>query len=156
MGADMILTATQGKKEIQVNMSAALRMYQQGMDVLSEKELEIVRLGNAVDEEIKDAFLFEKRRVQWKINAMEQSPNLYNYLLTKHGLYPTFSKKIKSIRVHEVLYPLEQADLDQELQSLKETVEKGQLQIEGYRKAVESLFEEDEKISNQFDLIRGV
>lgn len=35
IGTDMVLTASQGKKEIRVNMSAALRMYQQGASIKS-------------------------------------------------------------------------------------------------------------------------
>ncbi|WP_405100049.1 DUF6792 domain-containing protein [Oceanobacillus sp. FSL H7-0719] len=156
IGPDMILTATSGKKEIRVNMSAALQMYQQGSSVLQEKETEIVQFSKTIEMEIMDAYKDERRKVIQKINDMEGSPRLYHHLLAKHGLFPTFTKKITSIRVHEVLYPLEQADLHQEIHTLRESVEKARLQIEGYRKAIESLFDEDERISKQFDLMRGV
>ncbi|MEJ8764290.1 DUF6792 domain-containing protein [Oceanobacillus sp. HCA-5259] len=156
IGPDMIFTATSGKKEIKVNMSAALQMYQQGARVLQEKEAEIAQFSKAIEMEIMDAYKDERRKVIHKINDMEGSPRLYHHLLAKHGLYPTFTKKVTGIRVHEVLYPLEQADLNQEIHILRESVEKARLQIEGYRKAIESLFEEDERISKQFDLMRGV
>ncbi|WP_249870809.1 DUF6792 domain-containing protein [Oceanobacillus saliphilus] len=156
IGTDMVLTASKGKKEIKVNMSAALRMYQKGTGVLQEKEFEIEKFSKAIEMEIMDAYKDERRKVIQKINDMEGNPRLYHNLLAKHGLYPTFTKRITSIRVHEVLYPLEQADLDQELHRLRETVEKARLQIENYRNAIESLFEEDERIGKQFDLIRGL
>lgn len=156
IGPDMVLTASSGKKEIRVNMSAALHMYQQGSRVLQEKESEIEQFSKTIEMEIMDAYKNERRKVIQKINDMEGSPRLYHHLLAKHGLYPTFTKKITSIRVHEILYPLEQADLDQEIHILRESVEKAHLQIEGYRKAIESLFDEDERISKQFDLIRGM
>lgn len=139
-----------------MNMSAALQMYQQGSSVLQEKETEIVQFSKTIEMEIMDAYKDERRKVIQKINDMEGSPRLYHHLLAKHGLFPTFTKKITSIRVHEVLYPLEQADLHQEIHTLRESVEKARLQIEGYRKAIESLFDEDERISKQFDLMRGV
>ncbi len=156
IGPDMVLTATSGKKEIRVNMSAALQMYQQGSRVLQEKESEIAQFSKVIEMEIIDAYKNERRKVIQKINDMEGNPRLYHHLLAQHGLYQTFTKKITSIRVHEVLYPLEQADLNQEIHILRESVEKARLQIEGYRKAIESLFEEEERISKQFDLMRGV
>ncbi|RDW15837.1 hypothetical protein CWR48_19120 [Oceanobacillus arenosus] len=156
IGTDMVLTARKGKKEIRVNMSAALQMYNQGSAILQEKEFEIEQFSKAIEREMIEAYKNERKKVIQKINDMEASPRLYNNLLSTHGLFPTFTKRITSIRAHEVLYPLEQADLDQELQRLRETAEKARLQIEGYRKAIESLFEEDERIAKQFDLIRGI
>lgn len=155
IGTDMVLTAGKGKKEIRVNMSAALRMYQQGSTVLQEKELEIERLEEALERELKAAYQEERNKVMQKINDMEGNPGLYQFLLFKHGLFPTFTKKITKIHVHEVIFPLEQADLGQEIHALRESVEKARLQIEGYRNAIESLFEEDERISMQFDLMKG-
>lgn len=156
IGTDMVLTASQGKKEIRVNMSAALRMYQQGASILQEKESHIDRLEQAVEEELFVAYQDEQKKVMQRINDMEGNPSLYQFLLIKHGLFPTFLKKITRIQVHEVILPLEQADLGQEIHTLRESVEKARLQIEGYRNAIESLFDEDERISKQFDLIRGV
>jgi hypothetical protein len=156
MGTDMILTATRGKKEIRVNMSAALEMYQKGLGKLAEKETAITRLANAVDREIEQAYNEEKRKVIAKINEMEASPGSYQFRLMLHlGTLSTFNR-IESIRVYEELYPLEQADLDHELNSFKHALEREQKHIENYRHAVEALFDEDEKISQQFDLIRGV
>lgn len=156
LGPDMVLTASIGNKEIRVNLSAALQLYQQGTGILEEKEAEIARFSKAIEMEIIAGYKDERRKVLQKINEMEGSPQSYHYLLAKHGQYPTFTKKVTSIRVHEVFYPLEQADLGQEIHILRESVEEARLQIEGYRKAIESLFEEDERISKQFDLIRGV
>lgn len=156
IGTDLVLTASKGKKEIRVNMSAALRMYQQGASILQEKESHIDRLEQAVEKELFVAYQDERKKVMQRINDMEGNPSLYQFLLSKHGLFPTFQKKITRIQVHEVFLPLEQADLGQEIHTLRESVEKARLQIEGYRNAIESLFDEDERISKQFDLIRGV
>jgi len=158
VGNDLILTATQGKKEIRVNMSTALEFYQKGLGKLAEKETAITRLADAVDREIQQGYNEEKRKVFAKINDMEASPNTYQFRLMIHlGWHSVFNPhRIESIRVHEEIYPLEQADLDHELNSFKQAVEREQNHIENYRHAIESLFDEDEKISNQFDLIRGV
>ncbi|GAB3804261.1 DUF6792 domain-containing protein [Virgibacillus kimchii] len=158
MGTDMILTATQGKKEIRVNMSAALELYQKGLGKLAEKETAITRLANAVDREIQQAYNEEKRKVIAKINEMEASPLMYQFRLMLHlGTYSVLNPhRIESIRVHEEIYPLEQADLDHEFNSFRHALEREQKHIENYRQAVELLFDEDEKVSRQFDLIRGV
>jgi len=156
IGTDMILTATSGATEIRVNMSAALEMYQKGLVVLEEKETEIVGLDKAVEQEMHEAYQEERRKVIQKINDMEASPTSYGHLLSNHGIFLQLFNKVKKIQVNEVILPLEQAGLDTEIDTLHKTVEKGKLQIEGYRNAVESLFEEDERISKRFDLIRSV
>lgn len=160
MGTDLILTATQtqGSKEIRVNMSAALELYQKGMSKLDEKEMAISRLADAVEMEIHDTYKAEKRQVIHKINDMEASPSTYQDRLISHLYFHTVFplQKIESIDVREEIYPLQQADLDHELNSLKRSVESAQTHIENCRQAVESLFDEDEKISKQFDLVRGV
>lgn len=156
IGTDMILTTTQGKKEVRVNMSAALEMYQKGLGKLAEKETAITRLANAVDREIEQTYNEKKRKVIAKINEMEASPQTYQFRLMLHlGAFSSLNR-IESIQVYEEIYPLEQADLDHELNSFKHALEREQKHIENYRHAVESLFDEDEKISRQFDLIRGV
>lgn len=76
-------------------MSAALQMYQQGSSVLQEKETEIVQFSKTIEMEIMDAYKDERRKVIQKINDMEGSPRLYHHLLAKHGLFPTFTKKLQ-------------------------------------------------------------
>ncbi|WP_175074180.1 DUF6792 domain-containing protein [Terribacillus sp. AE2B 122] len=157
IGADMIYTSTSTKGEpIKVNISAALRMYQKSIPILEAKSTKISNFEKAIKHELDESYKDEKRKVQDEINQMESSPSSYRFLLSKHGYYPTFNKEIKSIRVHEIFYPLENKDFEEQLEELKKSVESGKLYIEKYRKAIEDLFEEEENVSQLFDLSRRI
>ncbi|MCM3226135.1 DUF6792 domain-containing protein [Terribacillus saccharophilus] len=157
IGADMIYTSTSTKGEpIKVNISAALRMYQKSIPILEAKSTKISNFEKAIKDELDESYKDEKRKVQDEIDQMESSPSSYRFLLSKHGYYPTFNKEIKSIRVHEIFYPLEDNDFDEQLEELKESVESGKLYIEKYRQAIEDLFEEEENVSQLFDLSRRI
>ncbi|WP_102706600.1 DUF6792 domain-containing protein [Terribacillus saccharophilus] len=157
IGADMIYTSTSTKGEpIKVNISAALRMYQKSIPILEAKSTKISNFEKAIKDELDESYKDEKRKVQDEIDQMESSPSSYRFLLSKHGYYPTFNKEIKSIRVHEIFYPLEDNDFDEQLEELKKSVESGKLYIEKYRQAIEDLFEEEENVSQLFDLSRRI
>ncbi|WP_077305758.1 DUF6792 domain-containing protein [Terribacillus halophilus] len=152
-GTDMVYTATNGDP-IKVNISAALRMYRETLPILEEKETKIRNFEQAVKEELDDSYKDEKRKVQDEIDRMESSPSSYRDLLAKHGHLPTFNKEMKSIKVHEVFYLLENRDFDEEIHALKKSVESGKLYIEKYRKAIEGLFDEEDNVSRLFDFSR--
>ncbi|MFJ6413698.1 DUF6792 domain-containing protein [Terribacillus saccharophilus] len=157
IGADMIYTSTSTKGEpIKVNISAALRMYQKSIPILEAKSTKISNFEKAIKHELDESYKDEKKKVQDEINQMESSPSSYRFLLSKHGYYPTFNKEIKSIRVHEIFYPLENKDFEEQLEELKKSVESGKLYIEKYRNAIEDLFEEEENVSQLFDLSRRI
>ncbi|PAD21165.1 DUF6792 domain-containing protein [Terribacillus saccharophilus] len=155
IGADMIYTSTKGEP-IKVNISAALQMYQKAIPILEAKSTKISNFEKAIKHELDESYKGEKRKVQDEINQMESSPSSYRFLLSKHGFYPTFNKEIKSIRVHEIFYPLEDNDFAEQLEELKKSVESGKLYIEKYRQAIEDLFEEEENVSQLFDLSRRI
>ncbi|PAD35717.1 DUF6792 domain-containing protein [Terribacillus saccharophilus] len=152
-GTDMVYTATNGDP-IKVNISAALRMYRETLPILEEKETKIRNFEKAVKEELDDSYKDEKRKVQDEIDRMESSPGSYRDLLAKHGHLPAFNKEMKTIKVHEVFYPLENNDFDEEIHELKKSVESGKLYIEKYRKAIEDLFDEEDNVSRLFDFSR--
>src|SRR5690625_1232476 len=60
-GGDMFLAASGGSDEIQVNMSAALRLYDKGKELLEDKKEEIKNLQSAVAREIESCYKQEKR-----------------------------------------------------------------------------------------------
>lgn len=155
LGTDMIYTSTKGEP-IKVNISAALRMYQKSIPILEAKSTKISNFEKAIKDELDESYKDEKRKVQDEINQMESSPSSYRFLLSKHGFYPTFNKEIKSIRVHEIFYPLEDNDFGEQLEELKKSVESGKIYIEKYRQAIEDLFEEEENVSQLFDLSRRI
>ncbi|BAC13247.1 hypothetical conserved protein [Oceanobacillus iheyensis HTE831] len=152
LGRDMVLTSSKGEN-IQINISAALRMYQQCFPLLGEKSTMINNLENAVIDEIQTAFNEEKQKVMSKINEMEASPGLYRDLLRKHIYFPRLNKTVRQINVHEAFLPLEQADLDEEISYMRQSVEKGKKHIETYRTSIEDLFEAEDHVSDMFKLI---
>lgn len=155
LGTDMVYTATKGDGDpIKVNISAALRMYRETLPILEEKETKIRNFEQSIKEELDDSYKDEKRKVQDEIDRMESSPGSYRDLLAKHGHLPAFNKEMKSIKVHEVFYPLENNDFDEEIHELKKSVESGKLYIEKYRKAIEDLFDEEDNVSKLFDFSR--
>ncbi|WP_366249001.1 DUF6792 domain-containing protein [Terribacillus aidingensis] len=157
LGTDMVYTATKGEGEpIKVNISAALRMYQQSIPILEAKAAKISELEQAIHDELDTSYKDEERKVRDEIDQMEGSPGTYKFLLSKHGYYPTFMKEMKKISVHEIFPPLENNDFEEQLAELTKTVETGYIYIENYRKSIEDLFEEEEQLSQLFDLSRRI
>ncbi|MCG1028574.1 hypothetical protein J5S49_09740 [Virgibacillus halodenitrificans] len=152
IGTDMVYTTDSGGKEIRVNISASLRMYTDGKSLLEEKKDEIGKLDLAWNTEILQCFEDEKRKVVHKISEIEGSPGSYRSLLRKHVYFSRLDKTVRGIQVHDVFYPLTNADLDTEITSLRESVEEGFTYIENYRKAIEALFDKDDHIATLFDL----
>lgn len=155
LGTDMVFSTKHGKKEIKVNISAALRMYQDGKAVLEEKSSEIDHFQTAIHREISQCYENNKSQVMRKIDDIEANPDLYSYLLRKHIYFSRLNKKVKRIRVYEVFFPLETANLNEEIHVLRKSVEKGYTYVENYRKAIEDLFAEEKEIANLFDLVGG-
>ncbi|GGB32110.1 hypothetical protein F3157_21740 [Virgibacillus dakarensis] len=155
LGTDMILT-TSGKEKIQVNISAALRMYDEGKGVLEDKLSEIKRLQVAIEREIVQCYKEKRTAVMNKIFDMESNPRTYTYLLRKHVYFSRLDKSIIGINVHEAFFPIDHAAIDDRINSLNESVEKGYTHLENYRTAIEDLFEEEEKIANLFDVVGGL
>lgn len=156
LGTDMILTGSGGGKDIKVNISASLRMYQEGKSVLEDKLSEITLLKNAIESELFDCFKDEKTKVVNKINDLEQNPGMHRSLLRKHVYFSRLDKTVRKINVYEMFYPLENAGMETELTSLNESVERGLNYLEKYRKAIEAFFDKEDHIATLFDLAEGM
>ncbi|GGK06825.1 hypothetical protein GCM10007063_31710 [Lentibacillus kapialis] len=152
LGTDMVLTATKGKEEIQVNISATLRMYEEGRGLLEDKATEIKRLEAAIDREIMQCYKAEQKKVMTKIYEIESSPDTYTHLLRKHVYFARLDKSITGINVHEEFFPFNQSNIDDKISLLNESVEKGHTYLENYRSAIENLFDEEENIAALFDV----
>src|SRR5699024_8359477 len=137
---DMILT---GSGDIKVNMSAAMRMYEEGQSLLEDKEEEIKKLEAAVEREIKDYYQRKKREVQRKIEDIEAEPKAYSLRLTKHIAILGMNNEIKHILVNEQFESLKHADMKAYIDNLNESVETVNDYIESYRKSVEDLLDEE-------------
>jgi hypothetical protein len=154
VGKDLVFTSDAGGGDpIKVNMSAAMRLYTQGVSSLEVKQTLITELETLVRDEIEFAYKDEKWKVMREINNVESSPRSYAFELGQHR-FPSY--KVSSVNVHHEIYPLEQADLDEEIADMKLSVDTGFSYIENYRKAIEELFKEDEEVSTLFDLSRRI
>lgn len=154
-GTDLIFTTTgAGGEPIEVNMSAALRLYREGALIFEDKMSAIAKLEKAVHEEIQLAFKEERKKVLDEIYNIESNPKGYAYSRGWMHRYPLY--EVESLKVMENVYPLERANLDEQIYEMKSSVDSGYKLIEDYRKAVEDLFAEEERLSQMFDLVRGI
>src|SRR5699024_10420232 len=80
-GGDMFLATSGGADEIQVNMSAALRLYDKGKELLEDKKEEIRKLQSAVAREIERCYKQEKRKVMKKIDDFDTIPTTESFLI---------------------------------------------------------------------------
>src|SRR5699024_10578404 len=150
---DMILTVS---GDVKVNMSAAMRMYEEGQSLLEDKEEEIKKLEAAVEREIKDYYERKKRELQREIDDIEAEPNAYSFLLTKHLPILGMNKEIKYIHVNEEFESLKHADMEDYIDKLNNSVETGNDYIKSYRKSVEDLFDEEENVAAMIDFAEEV
>ncbi|MGG1593238.1 DUF6792 domain-containing protein [Terribacillus saccharophilus] len=154
-GKDLIYTTTSASGEpIEVNMSAALRLYREGALIFEDKMSAIAKLEKTVHEEIQLAFKEERNKVLDEIYHIESNPKGYAYSRGWMHRYPLY--EVESLKVMDNVFPLEKADLNEQIYEMKSSVDSAYKLIEDYRKAVEDLFAEEEKLSQMFDLVRGI
>src|SRR5699024_12789467 len=110
-GGDMFLASSGGSDEIQVNISAALRLYDKGKELLEDKKGEIKNLQSAVAREIESWYKQEKRKVMKQIEDIETNPTTYAFVL--HKPLPTFglSKQVHHMIGSSELQPLQSANM---------------------------------------------
>ncbi|KGX89852.1 hypothetical protein N781_09035 [Pontibacillus halophilus JSM 076056 = DSM 19796] len=153
-GTDMVMSTIVGGKSIQINLTAAMRMYEDGRNKLQEKSELINRLELSAQRLVHDDYHNEKLRVLREIADLEQNPSYHAYLLGRHASgYYGGNKRLQSIEVHEDLPRLHQIDLSDAFLKLHKSVQEGYDALEKYRKSVEQLFSEEEKVSKLFDLV---
>lgn len=153
LGTDMVLTATKGKEKIQVNISAAMRMYEEGKSILDDKTTEIKRLQTAIDREIIQCYKEERKKVMNKIDDMEANPSMCLTILRKHVFFFRLDKSVTNVNVHEEFYPFNHNNMDDKISLLDKSVEKGHTYLDNYRSAIEDLFDEEENIAAIFDAV---
>ena len=154
MDGDLIMIAGGGAEFIKVNISAAVRVYQQGHLLLEEKAEEVDRLILALDNELVDGFTWEKMKVMLRIQEIESNPSSYA-AYANACLAPGYSARIVRADVHEDLPPLRDVDFDYVNSLFRKEITKSQKFLLESRTAIENLFKEDEFISALFDYIPG-
>lgn len=149
LNGDMLLKS--GK--VIINMSAALRMYEKGQNILDDKKDEIKKLDSSVEREISNSYQEEKRKIKRVIHNIEENPKAYSYLLYKDPFILNLNQEIISIEVLEEFETLKEENIDNYIKQLNDSVEKARKYVNNYRNAIEELFNEEEKISNMFNLV---
>lgn len=149
LNGDMLLKS--GK--VIINMSAALRMYEKGQNILDDKKDEIKKLDSSVEREISNSYQEEKRKIKRVIHNIEENPKAYSYLLYKDLFILNLNQEIISIEVLEEFETLKEENIDNYIKQLNDSVKKARKYVNNYRNAIEELFNEEEKISNMFNLV---
>ncbi|WP_069838650.1 DUF6792 domain-containing protein [Bacillus sp. F56] len=153
-GSDIYFTGKSGSGEtIQVNLSSAVRIYQNGMKIVEDMEDAISQYQKVYSQEIDEDFIDKKQAITTAIHHMEENPSHYAFDLQFRlaaGFSHTFDK-LEKISVHESFHTGALPANDGIVAELKkQTTEKRDF-IKNIRESIEKLFEKEEMISQLFD-----
>ncbi|MEE5179105.1 hypothetical protein JDW21_08905 [Bacillus subtilis] len=153
-GSDIYFTGKSGSGEtIQVNLSSAVRIYQNGMKIVEDMEDAISKYQKVYSQEIDEDFIDKKQAIITAIHHMEENPSNYAFDLQFRlaaGFSHTFDK-LEKISVHESFHTGALPANDGIVAELKkQTTEKRDF-IKNIRESIEKLFEKEEMISQLFD-----
>lgn len=155
LGSDMILFKGSGADKIKVNISAAVRMYQQGNVSLEVKNRHVEALLSALDVELVEGFALERAKVVRRINEIESNPSSYadhmNVCVAPSG----DKAEIVGANVHEYLPPLRDIQFDGIQSVLQTEITNAKTFLTTSRTAIENLFEKDEFVAALFDYVPG-
>ncbi|MCY7751835.1 hypothetical protein MOF05_14325 [Bacillus haynesii] len=142
-----------GGKEIKVNLSSAVRIYQAGMAAISKIEDEIDRYQRVFHHEIHDHFATKKTELTKAIHDMEANPSRYQFDLQfklASGIVGS-SGKLNKIVVHDSYHTAPIPQCDGVVSELKKQTSDKKKFVKDIRSSIEKLFDEDEQISALFD-----
>ncbi|MGM0949895.1 MAG: DUF6792 domain-containing protein [Bacillota bacterium] len=153
-GSDIYFTGKSGSGEtIKVNISSAVRIYQNGMRIVEDMEDAISKYQKVYSQEINEDFIDKKQAIITAIHHMEENPSHYAFDLQFRlaaGFSHTFDK-LEKISVHESFHTGALPANDGVVAELKkQTAEKRDF-IKNIRESIEKLFEKEEMISQLFD-----
>ncbi|MFV9831093.1 DUF6792 domain-containing protein [Bacillus stercoris] len=153
-GSDIYFTGKSGSGEtIQVNLSSAVRIYQNGMKIVEDMEDAISQYQKVYSQEIEEDFIDKKQAITTAIHHMEENPSHYAFDLQFRlaaGFSHTFDK-LEKISVHESFHTGALPANDGIVAELKkQTTEKRDF-IKNIRESIEKMFEKEEMISQLFD-----
>lgn len=153
IGGDMILMSGKNQ-EIKINISAAVRMYQEGQASLAEKSTLITKYSNAFQQEVTDDSAQQKQKVMTEITDIEGNPSAHMDLLMRH-IFSIYPIRVESAQVHDHLQPLTGLDISHIIDELNKTVTESNQFLESTRSGIEKLFVKDHDVSMLFDLYAG-
>ncbi|MPQ26425.1 DUF6792 domain-containing protein [Bacillus paralicheniformis] len=140
-------------KEIKVNLSSAVRIYQAGMAAISKIEAEIERYQRVFHHEIHDHFATKKSELTKAIYDMEANPSRYQFDI-QFKLASGFAGsngKLNKIVVHDSYHTAPLPQCDGVVSELKKQTSSKKKFVKNIRTSIEKLFDEDEQISALFD-----
>lgn len=140
-------------KEIKVNLSSAIRIYQAGMAAISKIEAEIERYQRVFHHEIHDHFATKKSELTKAIHDMEANPSRYQFDI-QFKLASGFAGsngKLNKIVVHDSYHTAPLPQCDGIISELKKQTSSKKKFVKSIRTSIEKLFDEDEQISALFD-----
>ena len=149
IGSDMVLLKGSGASQIKVNISAAVRMYQQGNQSLEAKSGQVEALLSALDVELIEGFAIERTKVIKRIEEIESNP-----AASASYVYASRAEVYK-VDVHEFLPALRDIHLDGIRSNLLKEIKSAQDFLTTSRIAIETLFEKDKFVAALFDYVPG-
>ncbi|MFN2746461.1 DUF6792 domain-containing protein [Bacillus sp. z60-18] len=140
-------------KEIKVNLSSAVRIYQVVMAAISKIEDEIDRYQRVFHHEIHDHFANQKAALTKAIHDMEANPSQYQYDLQFKlaSDIDGFGSKLEKISVNESFHTAALPQCDGVVSELKKQTSDKKRFVKDIRSSIEKLCDEDKQISALFD-----
>ncbi|MGR3205131.1 DUF6792 domain-containing protein [Bacillus glycinifermentans] len=140
-------------KEIKVNLSSAVRIYQAGMAAISKIEDEIDRYQRVFHHEIHDHFANKKAALTKAIHDMEANPSHYQYdfQFKLASGFAASSGKLNKIVVHDSYHTAPLPECDGIISELKKQTSEKKRFVKDIRSSSEKLCDEDKQISALFD-----
>lgn len=155
IGSDMILLKGSGADQIKVNISAAVRMYQQGNVSLEVKTRYVETLLSALDIELVEGFALERMKVVRRIGEIESNPSTYANHIDACVVPSGSHAEVVGANVHEYLPPLRDIQFDGISSVLQIEITNAKTFLTTSRTAIETLFDKDEFIAALFDYAPG-
>jgi hypothetical protein len=155
LGRDMILLKGSEVDQIKVNISAAVRMYQQGNGLLEVKTRQVEALLGALDIELVEGFEMERAKVVRRIEEIESNPSTYAAHIDACPAPSGSQAEVVGADVHQYLPPLRGIQFDGLHSVLQKEITNAKTFLTTSRKAIEDLFVEDEFVAALFDYVPG-
>ncbi len=155
LGNDLVLM-TGGNQEIKVNISAAVRMYQEGQQELQKKKTYITKIAERFQEHIIDDYENQKQKVLSDIRNIETNLCGQLPLLRKHVFLPYFSPvQIDKVEVTEQFNGLSGMDISHLMEGLTKSLTDNEDFLESAKSNIEQLFSKDRDLSILFNYVPG-
>lgn len=150
---DLVLTGNANGQPIKVNISSALKIYDQGQSIIEEKYHLLSLLEHAIEKELYESYRVEQLRTMQRISEIEMNPQGEMLMLHEKVYSPRNSAKIISINVHELIPPLQKDNFMEIFFYFQQHIQDTSDYLHRFRKSIEDFFEKDENIATMFNAV---